>query len=111
MPTFDFQCEKCGAVFEFSRPFGSKTMPACSNCGGKKTEKLLTPPAVHFKGAGWYKTDSTQSTAPAAKTPEQKESVKTEATTQTTESAKIEAKTEPKKETAAPKTEEKKPMK
>lgn len=58
MPTFDFQCAKCKNVFEFVRPFGSKTVPSCPECGSKKTEKLMTPPAVHFKGSGWYKTDS-----------------------------------------------------
>ncbi len=58
MPTFDFQCAKCGTVFEFARPFGSKATPACPKCKSKKTEKLLTPPAIQFKGSGWYKTDS-----------------------------------------------------
>lgn len=58
MPTFDFQCKACGNVFEFARAFGSKTLPACPSCGAKKTEKLLTPPAVHFKGTGWYKTEN-----------------------------------------------------
>lgn len=58
MPTFDFRCATCDHVFEFTRPFGSKTIPQCPNCGKKKTEKLISPPAVHFKGSGWYKTDS-----------------------------------------------------
>ncbi len=58
MPTFDFQCAKCKNVFEFNRPFGSKANPACPNCASKKTEKLLSVPAIAFKGSGWYKTDS-----------------------------------------------------
>ncbi len=58
MPTFDFHCRKCKHVFEFSRPFGSIELPACTACGSKRTEKLIAPPAVHFKGSGWYKTDS-----------------------------------------------------
>ncbi len=69
MPTFDFRCAKCSTVFEFSRPFGSKTMPACPACGSKKTDKLLTPPPVHFKGAGWYKTDSRAASAPKKEAP------------------------------------------
>lgn len=60
MPTFDFQCKKCGTVFEFERPFGSKALPACPNCKGKRTEKLMSPPMVVFKGEGFYKTDSTK---------------------------------------------------
>jgi len=71
MPTFDFQCQKCKTVFEFARPFGSKATPACPSCKNKKTEKLLTPPAVQFKGSGFYKTDSSKPT-PAAKPAEAK---------------------------------------
>lgn len=69
MPTFDFRCKKCSTVFEFTRPFGSKTSPSCPACGSKGTEKLLTPPAVHFKGAGWYKTDSRPAAKSAAPKP------------------------------------------
>ncbi len=67
MPTFDFRCLSCEAVFEHMVPFGKKATPVCPSCGKKKTEKLLTPPAVVFKGAGWYKTDSrpAQKAAPA----------------------------------------------
>ena len=58
MPLFDFACKKCGEVFEHTRPFGSKENPKCAKCGSKRTEKILTPPAIHFKGGGFYKTDS-----------------------------------------------------
>ena len=58
MPTYDFQCRKCEHVFEWTRPFRSTALPACPVCKSKKTEKLIAPPAVHFKGGGWYKTDS-----------------------------------------------------
>lgn len=58
MPRFDFHCTKCGATFEESLAFGSKKLPDCSACGSKKVEKLIAPPGIVFKGAGWYKTDS-----------------------------------------------------
>jgi len=58
MPTFDFQCRACQHVFECTRPFGSTVSPACPTCSSKRVEKLIAPPAVHFKGSGWYKTDS-----------------------------------------------------
>jgi putative FmdB family regulatory protein len=58
MPTFDFQCSACSTTFEFSRPFGSKKKPSCPSCGSRKVEKHLTPPAIQFKGKGFYKTDS-----------------------------------------------------
>jgi len=58
MPTFDFQCKKCSAIFEFARPFGSDKHPPCPKCKSKRTEKLLTPPVIQFKGKGFYKTDA-----------------------------------------------------
>ena len=67
MPVFDFRCSACDRVFEFSRPFGSDEKPACPACGSKKTEKMIAPPAVHFKGSGWYKTDSRAKPATPAK--------------------------------------------
>jgi putative FmdB family regulatory protein len=57
MPTFDFICEACTHTFEFSRPFGSKEEPLCPECGGK-AHKQIAPPAIQFKGEGFYKTDS-----------------------------------------------------
>ena len=76
MPTFDFRCKKCETVFEFSRPFGSTTVPPCPACKSKATEKLLGAPGVVFKGTGWYKTDSRGPSSPAApaasSTPEKK---------------------------------------
>ncbi len=60
MPTFDFACAACDTTFEASLPFGSKKLPVCASCGSKKVTKLLTPPlGIHFKGSGFYKTDST----------------------------------------------------
>ncbi|MBI2635761.1 zinc ribbon domain-containing protein [Candidatus Peregrinibacteria bacterium] len=75
MPSFDFQCRACQHVFEFARPFGSSAQPACPSCSSKRVEKLIAPPAVHFKGSGWYKTDS----RPVIKPEKKKEEKKTEA--------------------------------
>ncbi len=69
MPTFDFQCRKCKAVFEASRPFGKKINPPCPKCGSKRTEKLLTPPAIQFKGSGFYKTDNAKHVTEPKKKP------------------------------------------
>lgn len=58
MPKFDFQCRNCSHVFEFARPFGSDENPTCPDCGNTETEKMIALPAIHFKGEGFYKTDS-----------------------------------------------------
>ncbi len=92
MPTFDFTCTACKTVFEKTVAFGSKTKPACPECGSKKTEKMISMPSVVFKGSGFYKTDSKAS--PAKKTPE---AVKQEP------DKKVDAVTPPEKKTDTPK--------
>lgn len=76
MPTFDFQCSACGLTFEYSRPFGSTKLPACPACKSKKVQKLLSTPTIHFRGEGFYKTDSRK--APPAPTPKKEEKKKEE---------------------------------
>lgn len=73
MPTFDFTCLACSASFEFSRPFGSKTKPHCPSCGSVKTEKQIAPPAIHFKGAGFFVTDSKTSAEKKVVAPKKEE--------------------------------------
>lgn len=58
MPTYDFRCEKCGHHFEAVLLFGSTARPLCPKCRHRKTEKLITPPTIHFKGSGFFKTDN-----------------------------------------------------
>jgi len=65
MPTFDFECQACGNVFEATIPFGARAFPRCTKCGGK-TRKRIAPPTIHFKGSGFYKTDSTARAAEAS---------------------------------------------
>lgn len=67
MPTFDFHCTDCDSRFEFKRPFGSTETPECPTCGSTKTEKQISPPAIHFKGSGFYKTDTGAPAKPAEK--------------------------------------------
>ncbi|OGJ57772.1 hypothetical protein A2635_01490 [Candidatus Peribacteria bacterium RIFCSPHIGHO2_01_FULL_51_9] len=58
MPRFDFQCEKCQHIFEAVIPFGSKKFPKCSKCSGPVQKQIALPLGIHFKGSGFYKTDS-----------------------------------------------------
>jgi len=57
MPLYDFECQECRERFELEHPRGA-VVPLCIICGSTKTEKLLSPPPVIFKGGGFYKTDS-----------------------------------------------------
>jgi putative FmdB family regulatory protein len=56
MPLYEYQCKKCGHRFEKIQKFSDKLITKCPECGGK-VEQLLSPPAVQFKGSGWYVTD------------------------------------------------------
>lgn len=97
MPLYDYQCAKCGAVFEVRQKFSDPPITIHEGCGGEVT-KLLSAPAFHLKGGGWYITDYARSGSKAEKT-ESSES-KSETTTETkTESKPAETKTETKSET------------
>lgn len=56
MPTYDYRCEK-GHRYERREPFGSSNTHPCEKCG-VEAARVLTAPAIAFKGSGWYKTDS-----------------------------------------------------
>lgn len=57
MPIYDYRCDHCGHVFSAVQSFSDEALEQCPNCG-KKPRRLLSMPAIVFKGSGWYKTDS-----------------------------------------------------
>lgn len=56
MPIYEFRCKKCNAYLEVYQKFSDKQPKRCRKCGGA-LEKLISAPAVQFKGEGWYVTD------------------------------------------------------
>lgn len=56
MPLYEYQCKKCKHRFEKIQKFSDPEIKKCPECGGP-VEKLLSAPAVQFKGSGWYVTD------------------------------------------------------
>lgn len=56
MPLYEYKCRSCGEVFEVMQRFSDKPLEVHDGCGGA-LERLLSPPAFHFKGSGWYITD------------------------------------------------------
>jgi len=88
VPLYEYVCKKCGRRSERIEKMDGPRMKKCPTCGGK-VEQVLSPPAIQFKGSGWYVTDyaGKAASAEAGKTAgadsaksEAKES-KTEATT------------------------------
>lgn len=55
MPLYEYQCPACGRRVEKIQPVTAPETETCV-CGGKM-ERLLSAPAIQFKGSGWYITD------------------------------------------------------
>lgn len=58
MPIYEFLCRNCGNEFEKILPFSAQTVPSCPQCKSDQVERRVGRPAIHFKGSGWYITDS-----------------------------------------------------
>ena len=56
VPLYEYRCKACGHQFEKIQSFSAPEEKICPVCGGE-LEKLLSAPAVQFKGSGWYVTD------------------------------------------------------
>ena len=94
MPLYEYQCEACGKRFEVIRKFSDPPLETCTLCGKGPIQRLLSSPAIQFKGSGWYITDysqkgksseSTSATKETSATSDAKSSdAKKDATTSTT---------------------------
>ena len=57
MPLYEYECSSCGGRFERIQRFADPPIDRCVLCGQGPVQKLLSAPAFHFKGTGWYVTD------------------------------------------------------
>jgi putative FmdB family regulatory protein len=60
MPLYEYECEACHRRFEVIRKFSDPELDVCSLCGKGPVRRLLSSPAIQFKGSGWYVTDYAQ---------------------------------------------------
>src|SRR5580658_4753319 len=56
MPLYDYKCHQCGQTFEVKQRISEEPLKIHDGCGGE-LERLISAPALHFKGSGWYVTD------------------------------------------------------
>lgn len=56
MPLYEYECEMCAQRFERIQKFSDPPVDKCPSCDGP-VRKLLSSPAIQFKGSGWYITD------------------------------------------------------
>src|SRR5207244_6558581 len=68
MPLHEYECDACGHRFEVIQKFSDPPIEKCPKCGAK-VRKLISSPAFHLKGSGWYVTDyARKDTGGSAKT-------------------------------------------
>jgi putative FmdB family regulatory protein len=57
MPLYEYRCESCDHRFEVIQRYSDDPIAVCPSCGKGPVVKLLSSPAIQFKGSGWYITD------------------------------------------------------
>jgi putative FmdB family regulatory protein len=64
VPIYEYQCAKCGEVFEAFQKINDKPLKQCKFCHGK-VERLISQSSFQLKGGGWYLTDYARKSQPA----------------------------------------------
>jgi putative FmdB family regulatory protein len=57
MPTYEYECKKCGHPFEAFQSITAKPLQKCPQCGGKVRRLIGRGAGIIFKGSGFYQTD------------------------------------------------------
>jgi putative FmdB family regulatory protein len=56
LPLYEYACTQCGQHIEKIQKFSDPPLTRCEKCGGS-LKRVLSSPAIQFKGSGWYVTD------------------------------------------------------
>jgi putative FmdB family regulatory protein len=56
VPIYEYQCTKCGEIFEAFQKITDDPLSHCKFCQAK-VEKLISHSTFQLKGSGWYLTD------------------------------------------------------
>ncbi len=63
MPLYEYKCLTCGSSLEVLQKVNEPRLKKCPKCGCL-LKKVFSPPALQFKGSGWYITDYAQNKKP-----------------------------------------------
>lgn len=84
MPLYEYQCTNCSERVEIIQRISD--LPGnCPKCGGEM-KKLISAPAIQFKGSGFYKTDYASKPSASESKSETKTETKSETKSETTKS-------------------------
>lgn len=95
MPIYEYVCDSCRHQFEVKQKFSDEPISSCVRCG-QAVKKIISAPAIMFKGSGWYVTDysdkmkapsESHSGEPPAKSTDGKPDGKTETPSSKTDTA------------------------
>ncbi len=105
MPIYEYACQNCQNTFEVKQGINDAPLTSCSKCEGPVT-KLISAPAIMFKGSGWYVTDYSDKLKPPGKeeTGGKTDGDKKEGTTEKKETSESTGTTSETKKDAAPST-------
>jgi putative FmdB family regulatory protein len=97
VPIYEYQCTKCGEVFEAFQKITDEPLTTCKFCNSK-VEKLISHSSFQLKGSGWYLTDyARRSSSSALDKPKSSDTAeKTETTKASTETKSTEKSSESK---------------
>jgi putative FmdB family regulatory protein len=97
VPIYEYQCTKCGEVFEAFQTITDDPLSQCKFCNAK-VEKLISQSSFQLKGSGWYLTDYSKrsSSSPSEKPKTDASAEKTTETKPSTETKSAEKSSESK---------------
>jgi len=87
MPMYEYECLSCKKRFEIIQKFSDEPASECPSCKGE-VRKLLSAPAIKFKGSGWYVNDYGKSGQEPKKSGEEKSAPKTDSKSESKDSKK-----------------------
>ena len=92
MPLYEYKCSKCGKEVEILQRVSDPPYAHCPKCGGEM-KKMMSAPAIQFKGSGFYKTDYANKSSSGASKSDTKSESKSESKSETTSESKSSTKT------------------
>jgi len=66
MPTYAYECRKCGYQFDEFQSILAPPLKRCPKCKGPVARMLTVGSGIIFKGSGFYQTDYKKTSAPAS---------------------------------------------